>query len=420
MSHSSSRRSGFTLVEMLIVIGIIAVLSVVIILTLNPAQLLEQNRDSHRVADLTSLNAAIGLYYSANVGSLGSTSILYVSIPDPTATSSAGDQCQGLGLPTAPSGTIYSCAASSTYRNVNGTGWIPINLSLAPGGASLSAWPVDPVNQTSSGLYYTYSTDGTDFIVTSIPESTKVKASLATSTDITNYPAVLASGQDLTISPLFSDTGLEAYWPFSEGTGTVVNDYSGNHLTGVWNGNQAGTNGYFSAGNGDGYIWAGAFDGSTTFVNTATTTLPIGNSARSVFAWAYFNSELASGCYPTVYSYGTEATSEWSELRLCSKEVNFSGWLDDWDTTLIPTLNAWHFVGYTYNPSGSMVTVYLDGQSQSGPVSPLNTILTASYASIIGADTLPGGYIPGRISGVRVYNRVLSPAEVDAMYFSEK
>ena len=62
----TAKAKGFTLIELLIVIGIIAVLAVVVLLTLNPAELLRQARDSNRVSDLASLNSALS-YYLADV-----------------------------------------------------------------------------------------------------------------------------------------------------------------------------------------------------------------------------------------------------------------------------------------------------------------------------------------------------------------
>ncbi|HEY4526144.1 MAG TPA: prepilin-type N-terminal cleavage/methylation domain-containing protein, partial [Candidatus Paceibacterota bacterium] len=49
-------RSSFTLIELLIVIAIVAILSTVVIITLNPAELLRQSRDSVRLSDLSLMN----------------------------------------------------------------------------------------------------------------------------------------------------------------------------------------------------------------------------------------------------------------------------------------------------------------------------------------------------------------------------
>ncbi|MFA6495411.1 MAG: type II secretion system protein, partial [Candidatus Paceibacterota bacterium] len=57
MSVSSPK--SFTLIELLIVIGILAVLVAAIVITLNPAQLLAQARDSKRQQDLSALNQAL-------------------------------------------------------------------------------------------------------------------------------------------------------------------------------------------------------------------------------------------------------------------------------------------------------------------------------------------------------------------------
>src|SRR5690349_16335843 len=59
---NSTLKKGFTLVELLIVIGILAVLATTAVVILNPAQLLAQARDSQRLSDLASLQSALALY----------------------------------------------------------------------------------------------------------------------------------------------------------------------------------------------------------------------------------------------------------------------------------------------------------------------------------------------------------------------
>ena len=146
-------RKGFTLIELLVVIAIIAILAVVVVLTLNPAEMLRQARDSNRLSDLATINSAINLYNTDQGGSagysLGSSSVTYLSIPDPTATSSAGTNCSGLGGNIATGTTYFQCPASSTARNINGTGWIPINFSKMTAGSPIESLPVDPTNSTS-------------------------------------------------------------------------------------------------------------------------------------------------------------------------------------------------------------------------------------------------------------------------------
>ncbi len=54
------RRKGFTLIEILVVIGIIAVLAAVVLVAVNPARQFKLARDSQRTSNVTALLSAIG------------------------------------------------------------------------------------------------------------------------------------------------------------------------------------------------------------------------------------------------------------------------------------------------------------------------------------------------------------------------
>ena len=59
-------KKGFTLVELMIVIAILAILAAVVIFALNPAELFRRARDSQRMSDLRVLSSALS-YYLADV-----------------------------------------------------------------------------------------------------------------------------------------------------------------------------------------------------------------------------------------------------------------------------------------------------------------------------------------------------------------
>ncbi|MFA6495467.1 MAG: type II secretion system protein, partial [Candidatus Paceibacterota bacterium] len=79
---SVSENKSFTLIELLIVIGILAVLVAAIVITLNPAQLLQEARDSKRQQDLSALNQALNTITTLDQSLfMGTSSLVYTSLP---------------------------------------------------------------------------------------------------------------------------------------------------------------------------------------------------------------------------------------------------------------------------------------------------------------------------------------------------
>jgi prepilin-type N-terminal cleavage/methylation domain-containing protein len=423
-------RKGFTLIELLVVIAIIAVLAVVVVLTLNPAELLRQSRDSNRLGDMSSLNTAINLYNTDQSGtsgfSLGSSSVVYVSIPDPNATTTTGSNCSSLGLPALPSTYVYHCAASSTYRKMDGTGWMPVNLSSISAGSPFSNLPVDPTNQSSSRLYYTYTTNSSQFEITAAMESQKYKLG-GTSDQISGDGGTLASvfekGSRLGFEPLdYGDPSLVGLWTMDEGMGSTSGvsptaDMSGNNNIGTWYGTAVGTNGtYYTPGKVG--PWAGYFNGSNDGI-TVSPFSSVGFTKFSVSLWVNGPSSTPANPFLISDYGGSDAMSPFQMLQGGGNLVYRIG-----DGTVshpysepAPVFNSsWNLVTLTYN--GSQVVSYVNG------VVGVNTALAITPYQ--GSETL---YIgdrnnnsnwPGLIDDVRVYNRALSAAEVQEMYNVEK
>lgn len=178
-------KKGFTLLELLVVIAIIAILSVIIVIILNPAEILKKARDSQRISDLTTLKTALGIYVTASstpdLDAAISPSICLTNqsgtnntvaqisysaeVADVTCTDAgAGAIVKGSdGVGSAAFSTTDHCRMVGTTgaSNVDGTGWVPVNLGVLIGGSPLSNLPIDPVNTisaspTSTDLVYRY------------------------------------------------------------------------------------------------------------------------------------------------------------------------------------------------------------------------------------------------------------------------
>ncbi len=158
----NNSNKGFTLLELLIVVGIIATLSVASVIVLNPAEALKKSRDTQRMSDLSVLKKAIGIYAVSipnakfagidNTGCKGTafgstwqlgTDYIYYSYPsDAPGVPITGKSLDGVTFTT---GGAKQVTKANLGKN-DGTGWLPINLTSLPGGSPISSLPVDPVN----------------------------------------------------------------------------------------------------------------------------------------------------------------------------------------------------------------------------------------------------------------------------------
>ncbi|MCX6788724.1 MAG: type II secretion system protein [bacterium] len=157
-------KKGFTLIELLIVIAILAILSVAVILVLNPAQLIKQGRDATRVSDMAAINSAIAVYMS-DVDSPGIGGINNAQCASPTYT------CTNTTSSAPFNGGSTSCTVTNASTTINGTGWVTVDLTKISAGAPLSKLPMDPVNSTS--YMYAYGCNLLTYKLGAVMESTK-------------------------------------------------------------------------------------------------------------------------------------------------------------------------------------------------------------------------------------------------------
>ncbi len=428
-ARSDFSHQGFTLIELLVVIAIIAILAVVVVLTLNPGQLILQSRDSTRLSDLASLQSAISLYQTDRAingtVSLGSSSIVYVSLPDPAATTTLGSNCASLGLPSLPGSYTYHCAASSTFRKVDGSGWIPVNLSSISSGAPLGQLPIDPTNASSSRSYLTYTTNGTQYEVTSQIESSKYK--LGGSNDVASLDggtqtSLYEKGTNLTLEPLdYGDSSLVGYWTFDEGSGSIAYDYSGNNATGTLTNGPAWVAGRVGSG-------ALSFNTSTvTYVNFGNPTQLQITKDMTIIAWANTTSTTGNnGIFSKAYNSAPSLRAY--RLGVTATRVPVLDVADGTGafTTAVASNSiasgAWQLVAMVYTAGAGSATFYINGVAAGGGSGLYTTLNNTTQAAQVGTwDTSTGANgFTGLIDDVRIYNRALSASEIQALYNSQR
>lgn len=419
----SSDRSGFTLIELLIVIAIIAILAVVVVLVLNPAQLLAQSRDANRVSDLATLNSAASLYQTDESGasgySLGTSSVIYASIPD------SSSACGNLGL-TPLSGNSWGCSTVAAYRSNTSVGWVPIAFSSISAGAPFGSLPVDPTNSSSTGLFYTYATNGIQYELTAGMESSKYNTGGSGDVitgDGAPLSTVYAKGTSLLLEPFDynnDDASLVGYWPLNEGTGTAAVDDSGRKNNGTWSGTQAGASGYYGAGSA--WPWGGYFNGSNDWVDVPVSASLNPTAALTITAWIH-PSSVSSGEYELV-----RRESQFS-LTMVSQVVKFwlnsgGSWANVASTGNVLTApGQWYFIAVTWD--GTSPKIYINGMlSTTGANYTAALTNNPSYDTFLGVlsntSNAKSYFYSGSMSNVRIYNRALSAAEISSLYNGRK
>ncbi|MDP1706500.1 MAG: LamG-like jellyroll fold domain-containing protein [bacterium] len=410
-------RSSFTLIELLVVIAILAILSVAAVLLINPADIIRQSRDTNRLTDLNNLNKALSIFGITNPGDFtGTSTVIYVSVPDTTT------NCANLGLPALPGSYTYQCVTSSTLTKVDGTGWIPVNFLNISHGSPLNKLPVDPVNTTSTGEYYTYIMGGS-WELNAVLTSEKYRKD----DDVikSNMPGVLSIGTHKNLSPVYTTNGLVAFYKFNNGSGVTLTDSIGGYTGTI----TAGTGGWTTDNKGNRKAYD--FDGANTKVATTLTSNTNFVSGFTASVWIKPDS-IGEGSNPGDFgriiskdanTVTTEFATNGFGIGINSPNSRYSFYVGSnslsWPGNSL-VLNVWQHLVVTVTSAGSAV-VFKDGvQVNSGAVGVLSAITTSNPLVIGNRSAGTDKTFDGKIFDIRIYNRVLSLAEVRGIYNSTR
>jgi hypothetical protein len=175
------------------------------------------------------------------------------------------------------------------------------------------------------------------------------------------------------------------------------NDLSGNRGNGTLTNNPA-----FSYTNGGAIV----FDGSDDYIDTGKTATQLGiyNANYTFDAWVYptdFTNDRS------MFGTVTQATREGLHLIFRSGFIYQGHYASD-ASAGTGTLNTWNNICYTYTQSSGAALIYKNGILQgSGIISSF-----IGTTNILIGRSLGSGYFVGNGSSYKIYNRVLSAAEV--------
>jgi len=401
---------SFTLVELLIVIGILAALAAAVVVVINPVEMLRQGRDSTRMREIGAIHRALSMFQvDRSTAPLGSSNIIHISIPDTSPT------CANLTLPTPPSGWAYRCVPAAYLRRIDGTGWIPIDFTSVFQGSPLPSLPIDPTNTTASSNFYVYITDGRTWVLASLLESERhaPSASRDGGTDAARFEA----GTNLALWTTAS--GLVGYWSF-DGTGSIAN----NQDVGLRDTSGRDNHGTASNANATGMVFvpgrvgnAVSFDGVDDFVEIGDRpTLNFhGTQPFTIEAWVRPAVANHAGVIVGRFNGGVAGNYHFGftggRLYLHREVSPFTK-----VRTTVLTVNIWHHVVGTYD--GSHMRLFINGSSDAVPVAS-GSVPNVSIRVLIGArlqNNVPAFFFNGLIHEVRIHNRVLTEAEIRAIF----
>ncbi|MCA9381958.1 hypothetical protein KC660_00950, partial [Candidatus Dojkabacteria bacterium] len=198
--------------------------------------------------------------------------------------------------------------------------------------------------------------------------------------------------------------GLVGYWKMDEaswnGTTGEVKDASGNGNNGTRVGDATTASGKF--GNG------GTFDGTGDYIQVSdSNSVSINNSQFAVLTWIKSSS---AGSVQTIvrkqssnYVMALVSSKLWCELET-GQTIN---------TGVTLSNDTWYLVGCVFD--GQNLISYVNGVEQ-GRRSNTSASSDSNNPLFIGSQNGTGQYLSGSLDEVRIYNRALSPAEVQGLY----
>ena len=213
-----------------------------------------------------------------------------------------------------------------------------------------------------------------------------------------------------------ASANLVAHWKFDDGSGATAQDSSGNGYGGTLFGEPTWVAGQIGG--------ALELDGSNDYVD-----LPIGSLisslTNSTFAiWVDFSNE--GGAWQRIFDFGTGTIVNMfltpridtdGSMRFA---ITIDTYNDEDQTTAPATLpSGWHQVVLTMNADENVHSLYLDGElaAQNTTARHTPSTLGETNQNWLGRSQYAAdGYFDGRLDDFRIYDRVLTPKQIEDLY----
>ena len=132
LKNKLSKKSGFTLIEILVVIGLVAILATIVLIAINPARQFAQGRNSQRTSNVNAILNAIGQRIADNKGLF------------PVAT----------GCPALTASTVYTIGVGASAVTAVSPATVFIDMSCLVPTYIATSLPVDPNGVWNSATDY--------------------------------------------------------------------------------------------------------------------------------------------------------------------------------------------------------------------------------------------------------------------------
>ncbi len=408
---------SFTIVEFLVVFGLIIFLIATAIFFIKPVNIFQGIRDKQRIQDIEGIEYAINIIAESNRGTFNelnyaSSNVVYISLPDSSSTCSSWLS----QLPSLPSDWSYRCSATPT--DITGNGWIPIPFNSFSV-VNLDRLPIDPINKPP--YYYSFVVGGS-YKLSAKPESNYLPAIQ----DEGIEPLLYEAGTNKKLSTFQS--GLVGYWPFDEGSGTTTKDLSGYGIDltilpsssmVIWT---SGKSGYglkynSSASTGCRNDQFGIYQD----IPSTSILYKLPQNDFTIILWDNYNSG-ANTLFHLSTQYGITGCCNgfWVKNHSYIYVAN-SNKQDTGFSFSAPSNNIWHMYAYVFEKSKNSHRMYIDTIVRGSANN-----LSASYGDARKINI--GIYDPTCVDAakgttfdeVRIYNRALSEDEIKALYEATK